>query len=126
MLNKVIVAGRITKELVLRATQIGTPVLSFSIACERDFGTGEKKAVDFIDCVAWKKTAEFINTYFSKGKMILLVGSLQQRSWTDKDGKTRTSHEVIVESAYFGESKQETKPVSVQYTDCEEPGELPF
>lgn len=126
MLNKVIVAGRITKELVLRATQIGTPVLSFSIACERDFGNGEKKAVDFIDCVAWKKTAEFINTYFSKGKMIVIVGSLQQRSWTDKDGKTRTSHEVIVESAYFGESKQETKPVSVQYTDCEELGELPF
>ena len=109
MLNKCFFMGRLTRDVELRHTQSGTAVASFSIAVDRDFKdkqTGEK-ATDFIDVVAWRNTAEFVSRFFSKGRMAVVVGSLQMRDWTDKDGNKRRSAEVIAESVYFGDSKRD-------------------
>ena len=109
MLNKCFFMGRLTRDPELRHTQTGTPVASFSLAVDRDFKdkqTGEK-ATDFIDVVAWRNTAEFVSRFFSKGRMAVVVGSLQMRDWTDKDGNKRRSAEVIAESVYFGDSKRD-------------------
>ena len=109
MLNKCFFMGRLTRDPELRHTQSGTAVASFSIAVDRDFKdkqTGEK-ATDFIDVVAWRNTAEFVSRFFSKGRMAVVVGSLQMRDWTDKDGNKRRSAEVIAESVYFGDFKRD-------------------
>lgn len=140
MLNKVILMGRLTRDPELRHTQSGTAVTSFSLAVDRDFKdkqTGEKTA-DFIDIVAWRVTAEFVSRYFAKGRMAVVVGSLQTRNWTDKNGSKRTSVEVIAESVYFGDSKQTAESVSYSepsaptmhvpndYADIDDDGILPF
>jgi single-strand DNA-binding protein len=83
-------------------------VASFTIACDRDFKTGGEKETDWIDCVAWRQTGEFIQKYFAKGRMIVVSGRLQVRSWEDKDGKKRKTAEVVVDNAYFGDSKSAT------------------
>lgn len=109
MLNKCFFMGRLTRDVELRHTQSGTAVASFSIAVDRDFKdktTGEK-ATDFIDVVAWRNTAEFVSRFFSKGRMVVVVGSLQMRDWTDKEGNKRRSAEVIAENVYFGDSKRD-------------------
>ena len=108
MLNKIILMGRLTRDPELRRTQSGTPVASFSLAVDRDFrdNNGEKKT-DFIDCVAWRGTGEFVSKYFAKGRMAVVEGRLQIRDWTDKDGNKRRSAEVIAESIYFGDSKKD-------------------
>lgn len=109
MLNKVFIMGRFVRDPELRHTQSGTPVASFSLAVDRDFkdkSTGERQT-DFIDCVAWRSSAEFVSRYFSKGRMAVVVGQLQMRDWTDKDGNKRRSAEVVVESVYFGDSKRD-------------------
>lgn len=109
MLNKCFFMGRLTRDPELRHTQSGTAVASFSIAVDRDFKdkqTGEK-ATDFIDIVAWRNTAEFVSRFFAKGRMAVVVGSLQMRDWTDKDGNKRRSAEVIAESVYFGDSRKD-------------------
>lgn len=109
MLNKCFFMGRLTRDVELRHTQSGTAVASFSIAVDRDFKdkqTGEK-STDFIDVVAWRNTAEFVSRFFSKGRMVVVVGSLQMRDWTDKDGNKRRSAEVIAENVYFGDSKRD-------------------
>ena len=109
MLNKIFIMGRLTRDPELRHTQSGTPVASFTLAVDRDFKdkqTGEK-ATDFIDCVAWRQTAEFVSRYFTKGRMAVVVGSLQLRDWTDRDGGKRRAAEVVAESVYFGASKRE-------------------
>jgi single-strand DNA-binding protein len=107
MLNKIIIMGRLTKEVELRRTGAGTAVASFTVAVDRDFGkeTGEKET-DFIECVAWKNTAEFVSKYFGKGSMIVVSGRLQIRGWTDKDGNKRKTAEVVADSVYFGDSKK--------------------
>ena len=107
MLNKVIVMGRLTKDPELRRTQSGHAVASFSIACDRDFGSREngEKETDFIDIVAWRNTAEFVSKYFAKGRMAVISGRLQIRSWTDKEGNGRRSAEILADSVYFGDSK---------------------
>lgn len=113
MLNKCFFQGRLVKDPELRHTQSGTAVASFSLAVERDFKdkqTGEK-VTDFIDVVAWRNTAEFVSRYFSKGRMAVVVGSLQMRDWTDKEGNKRRSAEVIAESVYFGDSKRDADPL---------------
>jgi len=102
MLNHINIMGRLTKDVELRRTNTGTAVASFTIACDRDFGD---KETDFIEVVAWKNTAEFVSKYFSKGKMIVVSGRLQMRSWTDKDGNKRRTAEVVADSVYFGEAK---------------------
>ena len=109
MLNKIFIMGRLTRDLELRRTQSDTPVASFRLAVDRDFKdkqTGER-TTDFIDCVAWRQTGEFVSRYFSKGRMAVVEGRLQMRDWTDKDGNKRRSAEVIADSVYFGDSKRE-------------------
>lgn len=106
MLNKIILMGRLTRDLELRRTESGTAVCSFSIAVDRDFKSknGEKET-DFIDIVAWRATAEFVSKYFTKGRMAVVEGRLQIRDWTDKEGGKRRSAEVIADNVYFGDSK---------------------
>lgn len=109
MLNHIAIMGRLARDPELRRTGSGIAVTNFSVAVERDFkdGSGEKK-VDFIDCVAWRQTGEFISKYFAKGRMIVVDGRLEMRDWTDKDGNKRTSAEVVVANAYFGDSKRDS------------------
>ena len=133
--------GRLTRDPELRHTQSGTAVASFSLAVDRDFKEQDgSRATDFIDCVAWRSSAEFVDKYFSKGRMAVVEGRLQIRDWTDKDGNKRRSAEVIVNSIYFGDSKKDgdsstgnyleaVDPVDVSasdFTDVEDDGELPF
>ena len=107
MLNNVSLMGRLTDNPVLNQTKGGAVVLSFSIAIPRRFQRqGEERQTDFINCVAWQKTAEFISTYFKKGDPIALTGELQTRKYDEKDtGKKRTAVEVIINNAYFCGSK---------------------
>ena len=108
MLNHISIVGRLTRDPELRRTNAGTAVASFTIACDRDFSQNGEKEVDFIDIVAWKHTAEFVSKYFSKGKMAIISGRLQMRSWTDKDGNKRRTAEIVADNVYFGESKKES------------------
>lgn len=131
MLNKSFICGRFTRDPELKSTQAGTSVVSFSVACDRDFkGENEERKTDFINCVAWKGTAEFISKYFRRGSMAIIEGRLETRTWDDAEGKKRTATEVIVNNICFGESKKE---VSEGITDSYEPdvpmgtdGDLPF
>lgn len=109
MLNRIIIMGRLTRDPELRRTQNGTAVTSFTLAVDRDFKNREtgETACDFIDCVAWRSTAEFVNNYFTKGRMAIVEGKLQIRPWKDKDGNNRRSAEVIVDQMYFGDSKRD-------------------
>ena len=109
MLNHITLMGRLVRDPELRRTGSGVAVASFRIAVDRDYAPkdgGERKA-DFIDCVAWRQTGEFISKYFTKGRMIVVDGRLEMRDWTDKEGNKRISAEVIVENAYFGDSRRE-------------------
>ena len=118
MLNHITIMGRLVRDPELRRTGSGVAVASFRIAVDRDFVSregGERKA-DFIDCVAWRQTGEFISKYFTKGRMIVVDGRLEMRDWTDKDGNKRTSAEVVVANAYFGDSKRESDGGSYGYS----------
>ena len=108
MLNHIVLMGRLTRDPELRYTQTNTPVASFRLAVDRDFQPkdGGDRQADFIDCVAWRATAEFVSKYFQKGSMAVVSGRLQMRDWTDRDGNKRTSAEVVVDNVYFGESKR--------------------
>lgn len=109
MLNKVIIMGRLTKDPELRRTQNGTAVASFSMAVERDFkdaSTG-KRETDFFDVVAWRGTGEFVSRYFAKGRMAVVEGRLQARSWKDGEGNNRRTIEVVADQVYFGDSKKD-------------------
>ncbi len=117
MLNHIVVMGRLTRDPELRQTQSGVSVCSFSIACDRDFKArdSKEKETDFIDCVAWRSTAEFVTKYFTKGRMAVVSGRLQLRDWKDKDGNNRRSAEIVADNVYFGDSKnkgQEPSEVS--------------
>ena len=107
-MNKVILMGRLTKDIEMRQTPNGVSLARFSIAVTRRFknSNGEYDA-DFINCIAWRKTGEFIARYFQKGSMIAIVGSIQTRSWDGNDGKKQYATEVIVDEAYFTGSKSE-------------------
>lgn len=109
MLNKIVIMGRLTKDPELRRTGSGTAVTSFTLAVDRDFAnkqSGEKET-DFIECVAWRQTGEFVSKYFSKGRMAVVEGRLQIRNWTDDNGNNRRSAEVVADNVYFGDSKKE-------------------
>ena len=110
MLNHITIMGRLTRDPELRRTGSGIAVASFTVAVDRDFGgrDGGEKETDFIDCVAWRQTGEFVSKYFTKGRMIVVSGRLQIRSWTDKDGNKRRTAEVVAENCYFGDSKRES------------------
>ncbi|MBO5953476.1 MAG: single-stranded DNA-binding protein [Oscillospiraceae bacterium] len=105
MLNHITIMGRLTRDPELRRTGSGIAVASFTVAVERDFAQDGKKETDFIDCVAWRQTGEFVSKYFAKGRMIVVSGRLQIRSWTDKDGNKRKTAEVVADNCYFGDSK---------------------
>ena len=104
MLNIVVLMGRLTATPELKTTQNGTSVCSFTVA--NDIGYGENKKTAFINVVAWRKTAEFVSKYFSKGSMIAIEGSIQTRQYEDRDGNKRTAFEVLAESVHFVESKK--------------------
>ena len=115
MLNQINIMGRLTREPELRRTGSGVAVASFTIACDRDFGKDDKET-DFIECVAWKNTAEFVQKYFGKGRMIIVSGRLQIRTWTDKDGNKRKTAEVVADNVYFGDSKNSATDNNVGHT----------
>ncbi len=151
MLNHITIMGRLTRDPELRRTQSGTAVCTFTVAVDRDFQSREsqEKTADFIDCVAWRSTAEFVCKYFTKGRMIVVDGSLQSRKWTDKNGQNRVSWEVQANNLYFGDSKRDGQGGDYAYggapsygspaesytapagggegfAEIEEDGELPF
>lgn len=108
-LNHITIMGRLTRDPELRRTGQGTAVTSFTLAVDRDFSGKDsgQKETDFIDCVAWRNTAEFVNNYFRTGRMAVVSGRLQIRTWNDKDGNNRKTAEVIADNVYFGDSKPE-------------------
>ena len=109
MLNHIVLMGRLTRDPELRYTGSNIPVASFSVAVDRDFGRGEngEKQTDFINCVAWRSTGEFVSKYFTKGRMAVVSGRLQIRDWTDREGGKRRSAEVVVDNVYFGDSRRD-------------------
>ena len=118
MLNKVILMGRFTRDPELRSTPQGISTCSFSIAVDRNFvRQGEERKADFINCVAWRQTAEFISRYFRKGSALCITGSIQTRSWQDQQGQKRYATEVVADEAMFVDSKNEGGAVAGQYTD---------
>ena len=124
MLNHITLMGRLTRDPELRYTNNNTPVASFTVAVDRDF---QEDGVDFIDCVGWKRTGEFVSKYFQKGQMIVVSGSLQSRKWKDRDGNNRINWEVIADRVYFGEAKRsESRAPAFVEVDDDDPGELPF
>lgn len=131
MLNHIAIQGRLTRDPELRYTPNNIPVATFCVAVDRDY---DRQKTDFINVVAWRQTAEFVDKYFRKGQLIIISGSLQLRDWTDKHGDKRTVAEVVAEHVYFYGDKPNTagKPVDVatgsgftEY-DGEDDGELPF
>ena len=139
MLNRAIMMGRLTHDPELKTTQAGTQFCRFSIACDRDFkNTSGEKETDFFDCVAWRKTAEFVSRYFTKGRMAVVEGRLQIRDWTDKDGGKRRSAEVIADGIYFAGAKAAPPsegnadegtlppPPAGELQDMDDDGVLPF
>ena len=109
MLNHITIMGRLTRDPELRRTGSGIAVASFSLAVDRDFSPkdGGERETDFIDCVAWRQTGEFVSKYFTKGRMAVVSGRLQIRSWTDKDGNKRRTAEVVADNVYFGDSRRD-------------------
>ena len=109
MLNHITIMGRLTRDPELRRTGSGIAVASFSLAVDRDFSPrdGGERETDFIDCVAWRQTGEFVSKYFTKGRMAVVSGRLQIRGWTDKDGNKRRTAEVVADNVYFGDSKRD-------------------
>lgn len=136
MLNHIVIMGRLTRDPELRCTSIGTSVASFTLAVDRDFknSSGDRET-DFVDVVAWRNTAEFVSRNFGKGRMAVVSGRLQIRTWTDKDGSKRKTAEIIADNVYFGDSKPAQESYSAQtftnpeqtFSDIEETdGDLPF
>ena len=134
MINKAILMGRLTRDPELRHTGSGTPVCSFTLAI--DNGYGENRQTDFINCVAWNKTAEFVDKYFSKGKLIALIGRITTRSWEGQDGKKNYATEVVASEVLFcGDTKKEENAAGNETTvaadeegfvPMEDAGDLPF
>lgn len=109
MLNDITIMGRLTRDPELRFTQSGTPVASFTVAVERDYAQNGEKATDFIDCVAWRQSGEFVSRYFCKGDMICVSGRLESRRWQDRDGNNRVSWEINTAHSYFCGSKRDNQ-----------------
>ena len=139
MLNHIVIMGRLTKNPELRRTGNGVAVASFTLAVDRDFTgkDGGEKETDFIDCVAWRGTGEFVNKYFAKGRMACVSGRLQLRDWTDKNGNKRRNAEVVADNVYFADSKNTadsnggrptfTAPAAGNFAQIDEyDAELPF
>ena len=138
MLNHVILQGRLTKDPKLRQTQNGVSVTTFTLAVERGFKSNGQKETDFINCSAWRQTAEFLSRYFGKGRMVLLEGRIEVRAYQDKEGNKRTAWDVVADRVYFGDSKPSEGSNSIQaeirdgteaqdgFAEIEDDGDLPF
>ena len=130
MLNRIILAGRLTKDPELRHTDTGTSVASFTLAVDRDFkNKNGNKETDFVDIVAWRGTGEFVSKYFSKGRMAIVEGRLQMREWMDKEGNKRRTAEVIAENVYFGDSKKDNafdELANSPFVEIKDDSALPF
>ena len=125
MINNVTLMGRMTADAELKATPSGKSVTTFTMAVERDFKQNGERQTDFINIVAWGKTAEFIANYFSKGDMIAVLGSIQTRQY-EKDGSKRTVTEVIVDKASFCGGKTEKKPETEFEPMADDDLDIPF
>ena len=122
MLNQIVLMGRLTRDPELRRTGSGVAVASFTLAVDRDFAAqGAEKETDFVDIVAWRNTAEFVSRFFTKGRMAVVTGRLQIRNWTDKEGNKRTAYEVVVDNAFFAESKNSGAPAGGNRYDSQIP-----
>lgn len=108
MLNSVIIMGRLTADPELRTTTSGLSVTSFTVAVDRNYKSGDERQTDFINCVAWRATADFVTRYFRKGQMIAVQGSLQVRNYEDKNGNKRTAYDVVADNVSFCGSKSES------------------
>ena len=110
MLNHIVIMGRLTRDPELRYTQSQVPVASFTVAVDRDFSgrDGGERQTDFINCVAWRQSAEFVSKYFHKGSMAVVSGRLQIRQYQDREGNNRTAAEVVSDNVYFGESRRDS------------------
>ena len=119
MLNHIVIMGRLTRDPELRRTGSGVAVASFTLAVDRDFAPkdGGERETDFIDCVAWRQTGEFVSKYFTKGRMAVVSGRLQIRGWTDKDGNKRRSAEIVADNVYFGDSKRDGESSNSSYSN---------
>ena len=106
MLNRVVLMGRLTDNPELRHTSSNIPVTTFTIACERNYRSGDERITDFLDIVAWRNTAEFVSKYFKKGNPIIVVGELQTRSYEDKQKNKRTVTEVVADEVSFAGNKE--------------------
>ncbi len=126
MINKAILMGRMTRDPELRYTGTGKPVCSFSIAINN--GYGENRTADYINCVAWNKTAEFVAKYFQKGSMIIVIGRIGTRSWDGADEKKHYAMEVVANEVAFGESKKDPAATGQeeQFTPVYEDDDCPF
>lgn len=139
-LNHIVLMGRLTADPEVKTTTNGLAVTSFTVACDRNVGKDREKQSDFIPCVAWRQTAEFIGKYFGKGSLIAVEGALQSRKYTDKEGKNRVSYEVLVDRSHFtGERREAAAPQSANqpsgapqhgtfdpYVPVDDPGDSPF
>ncbi|MFQ9519183.1 MAG: single-stranded DNA-binding protein [Acutalibacteraceae bacterium] len=130
MINNVVIMGRLTKDPELKTTQSGLSVVSFTVAVERKFQKSGERQADFLNVVAWRQTAEFVEKYFTKGSMIAVQGSIQTRKYEDKNGNKRTAVEIVADNVSFCGFKTESgKPnLNVSNDDFEEIGndDLPF
>lgn len=131
MLNKAILMGRMTADPELRHTQSNIPVTSFTLAVDRAYSKDREKITDFIEVVAWRSTAEFAFKYFRKGQLVAVCGSIQTRTWEDKQGGKRKAIEVVADEVHFAEPKRDARaeePVTAdEFTDLSaDDGELPF
>lgn len=129
MLNNATIIGRFVRDPELRHTGSGLPVAPFTLAVDRDFKNADgKREADFIDCVAWRNTAEFVSQYFTKGRMAAVTGQLQVRSWTDKEGNKRRTTEIVADNVYFADSKHDApKPTVADFADLDDDeSEAPF
>ena len=138
--NKVILGGRLTADVELKGTPSGVSVCSFSLAVNRKFQKDGEQQTDFISCVAWRNTAEFITRYFRKGSSLCIVGSIQTRTWTDQNNQKRFATEVIVDEAMFVDSKSDggqapsggyvpdayTAPAAPKFEELNQDDDLPF
>lgn len=122
--NKVILLGRLTADPELSSTPQGVSVAKFTIAVDRNYTQGGERKADFINCIAWRGTGEFISKYFTKGKAIAVVGEIQTRSWDAPDGTKRYATEVIVNEVSFAGDKKDDAPINTP--DMGDSDDLPF
>ena len=126
-MNKVILLGRLTKDVEVRYTQTNnTMVASFTLAVNRKFKQEGQPDADFINIVAWSKLAEFCSKYFKKGQQVSIVGRLQTRTWEDENGQKRYVTEVVAEEAYFADSKKEENTQAQEQFEITNQDSLPF